>query len=85
MNPEEKFFYDPHPGCAGASIPIPKTVKIIAQILENTQTTVAIAMQLIQTACPSGSVIDSGDVLVLRLKLDEQIHRWRVIRYKEIK
>lgn len=87
----KKRFYDPHPGLAGASIPIPEAVRLVANNLaEREFVELNEAVQQIQNACPEGKVHVFEDMISLRVgqiqhgMLTYPQHSWRVIRLEAI-
>jgi len=83
---ERKRFFDPHPGFMGASMPIPKLVKRIADFLDGKIMTVEEAVLRLQ-ASTNGTikVIDDAKVIMLFLKFSNgDKHSFRVIKYRDI-
>ena len=59
------YFYDPHPGFAGCTIPIPEEVRLVANELNGQEMELEIAIELIQKACPEGKVKTHLDFISL--------------------
>ena len=79
-----KTFYDPHPGFAGASIPIPGPVKKAAEALDGKTMSLRDAIALIQAAT-GGRVEDvpKHGYIALRLgRAGSTEHLFRVIKYR---
>lgn len=85
-------FYDPHPGLAGCTEPIPEPVRLVANKLVGKRMTVLEAMNAIRRVASEGyDVDDHGDFIGLRggpevdAKLNLRQLNWRVIRYRSIR
>jgi len=79
-----KFFYNPHPGRAGAAAPCPKPLLEIANRINNTESTVDEVVQQLKEAFPEGVVKPLEDCILVSLEMPEMKHIWRVIQHKEI-
>lgn len=78
-------FSDPHPGFAGASIPIPVKVKKIADSLNGQEMDLQAAIAKIG-AVTDGEITIYKDCLMLKLGSPGRMeHMFRVIRFVEIK
>lgn len=82
-----KIFFDPHPGLAGAIIPIPGAVKRAADKLNNTKTSLRDAISKIK-AVTGGNVKIYKDCIILEIKCDTPFglatNYFRVIRFKSV-
>jgi len=80
-----KTFYDPHPGFAGAAIPIPSPVKLVADQLDGQSLTLGEAVKRLQ-AVTSGVIKVDPEFNCIFLKLGGGgkylCHMFRVIRYR---
>ena len=79
-----RFFFDPHPGFAGAAIPIPAEVKKIANMMNATKTSLRKAKDRIQ-AVTEGRVFIRNGWIGLELNdpaIDSRRHFFRVIRFR---
>ncbi len=83
-------FLNPHPGFAGASIPIPDSVKKVADVLNRKTLTIKKAAEMIEKADTNGGKVDVllRDKCIMFTKMikrpgdDEYIkHVWRVIEW----
>ena len=78
-------FYEPHPGSAGASIPIPEQVRVVANVLDKKQITIRRAVELIKKAAIEGEVDamlkDKCIMLTVKTPSKEIKNCWRVIRW----
>ena len=76
-------FYGPHPGFAGAAIPIPVEVKQAAKELKGKTMTLRKAVKKIQAVTfGKVSVCPDDKYISLWLKSAGVIHFFRVIRYR---
>lgn len=78
-------FFDPHPGFAGAAIPIPEPVRLIANELDGKTMSLRDAVRLIESAgIGRTDVISDLGYIALWLGSDpnDYQHMFRVIRYK---
>ncbi len=81
---QEKTFFDPHPGLAGALIPIPEKVRKIANELDGKSMSLREAIALIQ-AVTKGAVSVAKKFDFISLEITEKSgvrHMFRVIRFK---
>jgi hypothetical protein len=79
-----KTFFDPHPGFAGAIIPIPEEVRRVANELDGKSMTLGEAIALIQ-AVTKGTVSVVKKYNFISLEIIEKSgvrHMFRVIRFK---
>lgn len=78
-----KTFFDPHPGFAGAMIPIPEAVRKVANELSEKTMSLRDAIAKIQ-AVTEGivSIAENYDFISLKLDSNGMCHRFRVIRFK---
>ena len=78
-----KTFYDPHPGLAGALIPIPASVKEVANELDGRRMSLRKAVAKIQ-AVTTGSVevVKKHNFISLNLTDGDLGHQFRVIRFR---
>jgi hypothetical protein len=82
---EIKTFYDPHPGFAGAAIPIPAAVKKVADGLDGRRLSLREAVDSLQAVTPGKvEVVAEFDFIGLRLDGSGRhlSHFFRVIRYR---
>ena len=80
---EKKTFYDPHPGFAGAAIPIPGPVKAAADALDGKSMTLREALAKIRaTTNGSVEVVSKYGYIGLRLGGGHAEHFIRVIKYR---
>jgi len=81
-----KTFFDPHPGFAGAAIPIPHQVKEAADKLDGQSLTLAEALECLRSAYPAGRFEVVAEYDFVSLWLDggrhQPSHMFRVIRYR---
>ena len=77
-----RFFFDPHPGFAGAAIPIPAEVKKVADALNGTKTSLRKAVKRIR-AVTSGEIwaLDGWIHLIIK-EPDGTRHGFCVIRFR---
>ena len=81
-SPDEKTFFDPHPGFLGASIPIPIEVKRIADELNGKKRSLCRALDDLR-AVTKGKVSVYKDSIMLELgEPSGTRHIFRVIRFK---
>ncbi len=83
---EVKTFYDPHPGFAGAAIPIPGPVKAVADQLDGKTMTLREAIAALQAAT-RGKVYAVPEHSYIALHLGDDTgryaqHLFRVIKYR---
>ncbi len=82
---EVKTFYDPHPGFAGAAIPIPWAVKKVADELDGQRLSLREAVARLRAVTP-GQVEVVADLNFIRLRLAGSgrylYHFFRVIKYR---
>lgn len=78
-----KTFFDPHPGFAGATIPIPEAVKKVANGLNGKSMTLREAVTKILLVT-EGTVAVNDDYGFITLELEDNgaTHGFRVIRFK---
>ncbi|OGF71645.1 hypothetical protein A3E06_00890 [Candidatus Giovannonibacteria bacterium RIFCSPHIGHO2_12_FULL_44_42] len=76
-----KTFFDPHPGFAGATIPIPDKVKKVARKLNGKSMTLHQAVVKIQ-AVTNGAVSIENGWIALKLSESNAKHIFRVIRFR---
>jgi len=82
---EVKTFFDPHPGFAGAAIPIPAAVKKVADGLDGQRLSLREAVARLQAVTPGKvEVVAEFDFIGLRLDGSGRhlSHFFRVIRYR---
>lgn len=90
MPAELLHFYDPHPGLAGCPRPLPEPVRIVANELAETETTLDDAMARISNAAKTLGryrVENHDDFLALtRWSTEDEYPQdnWRVIRYHPV-
>lgn len=80
-----RTFYDPHPGFAGAAIPIPKEVKKVADDLNGKKLSVREALEKLRAATNGELRVVTMDInfIILRIKThDGATHGFRVICFK---
>lgn len=79
---EVKTFFDPHPGFAGAAIPIPSAIKKAANQLNGKSMSLRKAVIKLQ-AVTGGKVSVNDGWIALELREPDDIrHMFRVIRFK---
>lgn len=77
-----RFFWDSHPGFAGAVIPIPAEVKKAADMLNGTKTSLRKAVAIIK-AVTSGRVFVRDGWIGLEIRdTENRRHCFRVIRFR---
>lgn len=76
-----KTFFDPHPGLAGALIPIPATVRMVARKLNGKSMTLRKTVIKLQ-AVTDGKVSVKNGWIALKLKSGYLMHIFMVIRFK---
>jgi hypothetical protein len=88
-------FYDPHEGIAGPGVPLPPAVKTVANELDGTRCTLALALARLLAVCPdnAGIKIDREAGMIV-LGIEEVLfpeapnlggmfkYNWRVICFK---
>lgn len=83
-----KTFFDPHPGLAGAIIPIPSTVKRVANELNGSKTSLRDAIKKIK-AVTTGKVDIYKNCITLETRCTTPFglatNYFRVIRFKSAK
>lgn len=82
---QEYEFYDPHPGFAGAEIPIPTPVKTVADNLNGKRMTLAEAVKKIQ-AVTKGivKVVDEYSYISLTMtERDGSFNAYKVISFRK--
>lgn len=77
----KRHFYDPHPGMAGCSVPIPEAVRLAANALAGRTLTLAYAIKKIDAAGTGGKVEAHSDCIMLTI-VSAMVHCWRVIRHE---
>ncbi len=81
-------FYDPHPGRGGAAIPLPISVKVIADGRAGKTLPLKLAISLIKAASESLPLIELRVVrmdinfIMLSIKDGNTQHGWRVICFR---
>jgi hypothetical protein len=81
-------FYDPHPGIGGATIPLPFSVKVIADGLDGKTLELKLAISLIQAVSAGLPLIELRAVrmdinfIVLSIKDGNSQHGWRVMCFR---
>lgn len=80
------MFCDPHPGFAGASIPIPEPVRVVANVLDKKQLTIKRAVDMIKKVIIEGEVYvafkEKCIMLIVKTPSKEIKNSWRVIRWR---
>ena len=79
---ELKFFFDPHPGFAGAMIPIPDKVRIVAEKLTGKIISLEDAVAQIQAATDGKVTVMNGWIALELHEANGTTHMFRVIRFK---
>lgn len=82
---EVKTFYGPHPGFAGAAIPIPEAVKKVADALNGKKLSVRKAIQKIRKVTNGNLRVVIMDISFIMLEIkteDGARHGFRVICFK---
>ena len=85
MNSQKYEFYDPHPGLAGAVIPIPEPVRKVANELVGQTMTLQEALEKIKAVTDGNvSVVERHNFIGLEIEEAEtnRRHSFRVIRFK---
>jgi hypothetical protein len=79
-----KTFFDPHPGFAGAMIPIPEAVRMVANELDGKSITLREAVARIQAVTKGKvSIANNDDFISLEItEANGTRHGFRVIRFK---
>ncbi len=79
-----KTFFDPHPGLAGARIPIPEKVRMVANELSGKSMTLCEAVARIQAATSGKvSIANNYDFILLEIiEANGVRHGFRVVRFK---
>jgi len=81
------IFFDPHPGLLGCTQRIPEEVRLLAEELTKTETTLEDAINQIRKACPAGTVYAKDGMIVLCVGnigvANVPQFSWRVVRYKQ--
>lgn len=80
-----KTFYDPHPGFAGAAIPIPSAVKNVADKLSGKTLPVRMALSRLKKVTKGELKIVIMDISFIMLKIktgDNIAHGFRVICFR---
>ena len=77
----EKTFFDPHPGFAGAAIPIPAAVKKVADELNNKSLPLSEAVAMIQATTKGKVSIRDGWIALVIYEPNGAMHMFRVIRF----
>jgi len=81
---ETREFYDPHPGLAGAMIPLPKDVKKVADGMDGQLLSLREAIRKIQQVTKGSIELPEGyDFIGLRIGGEGLTHSWRVICYRD--
>lgn len=76
-------FYEPHPGFAGATIPIPSPVKKIADDLDSKTMSLHDAVARIEAVTDGKVDVDSKYKNIgLSISYGTTTHVWRVIKYR---
>lgn len=77
-----KTFFDPHPGFAGALIPIPGPVRKVANDLNGESMTLREAVARIQAVTNGEVSVKDGWISLELHRSDGAWHMFRVIRFK---
>lgn len=75
-------FFDPHPGIAGAAIPIPEPVRLVANKLNGKTMTLRKAVEIIKSATDGDvRVVKEYSYIALLIRRGNIEHMFRVIRF----
>lgn len=77
-----KTFFDPHPGFAGATIPLPRAVKEAADKLDGKSMSLRKAIVKLHAVTDGTVSIKNGWIALELRKSDGTRHMFRVIRFK---
>lgn len=77
-----KTFFDPHPGFAGAIIPIPALVKKTANELNGKSVSLREAVTRLQAVTNGKISVKDGWIALELRESDDTKHMFRVIRFK---
>lgn len=81
---ELKLFYEPHPGLAGAIVPIPNPVKRVADELDGKTLSLRDAVAKIKAVTNGEVDIDSNyKDIGLTVRYGSTKHTWSVIKYRD--
>lgn len=78
---EVKIFFDPHPGFAGAAIPMPTLIKAVADELNGKRMRLSDAVAKIQAATEGRVSIQDGWISLMIHTEKGASHMFRVIRF----
>ena len=76
-----KKFFDPHPGFAGAAIPIPTAVKKVADKLNRKKLSLTEALVMLQKVTNGKVLVRDGWISLELRESDGTRHIFRVIRF----
>lgn len=82
---QRAYFYDPHPGLAGAIIPIPDAVKKEADALDGQTRRLRDVLLILKSAARASGgaeVTICENYIKMEQKVGDFTHSWRVIRYR---
>jgi nucleoside 2-deoxyribosyltransferase len=85
----EVVFYDPHSGFGGASVPLPESLKCVADELNDKRMFLSQAVECIRKAIPRGVLSFRVEVncyerfIVVELEYNIAYHGWALIHFKE--
>ena len=78
--------YDPHPGFAGAAVPLPKSMKKIVDELNGRKMTLEDALENLSSVAEGGGTIhlveNLGYIGFLYMETDGRQHFFRLLRYR---
>ena len=77
-----KTFFDPHPGFAGAAIPIPSAVKKVANELNGKSTSLRKAVAKLQAVTDGKVSVEDGWIMLELREPHNTEQMFRVVRFK---
>lgn len=86
LNATTHRFFDPHPGMAGCTAPLPPEIKKVSDALDGQVLPIEDVLQQLRAVAGKMEVKDAGGMITLMrgsfARNEFPVHSWRVLRYE---